>query len=1135
MGELSDKSRETKIQPTYWDAHSFAQNLITEFEHAYQTGDNDTVRDRFYVLAAYFRRTLAILHSSLEHRRERPTEAALENLIVLQRALSTMRRLAPDFAQSTLALEVGVHHRVNRDLVHQILVDARGPLGLRSITRRFNELDLIADARPRAIREALDALIGTGHAVASLDRYSASRLPYIDSDVDHESLSILLGPSLAPRLAASGYEGLSHVLTHRDTFRDAFMAETGFSSHTATLAVAAAAVLSPPASALHPGGRYQHADLSSSAHPRPYQRLLHAVLRAKRYAAQVIEAPSGSGKTLIGMLCIEDWLRTLGPGQSILVLVPTISYQRQWLDELCIKAHGLQMPPSLVFAGTPGELETSRRNSVMPAIIVLTYTAIARSLGQEGTSAVEGLVQFLQKNTVKHVILDEVHKLVADPDSTEARCGLALRQQLNAGQLLSLVGFSATLTPFRRQLAATGLELSYVLQVAELICRGWVAPFAEFGAPFNYSERERELANLIAEYRTALVDYVRRIGAGQLRSWFRSIPLDQRVRLAASLGMYGGRKGSSNLLAARLRQWEAKETYGLNELLLVSVVQLANGWSDRDLLARAGAAELFSPFFRVFERLRVRAHKLMPAGYLADLLVIPHFGEAIGRASEPPWELARKEKFEGRSSVAASFVGTYLGLRTWSRQAGEGRVSVVRSIVAAERATRPVSGTIVFDRPAPLEFEGRQSTPTYRGVGGLFANLLADPSLMPMAALTSAIYLPDDPERRLHEELASWVFQRFVNEEQADSIFHLVMASSRVDRQKYAELRSAFQRLFGDFVSGLDSPEGTTLAAFESQLLRPLRDLIRRADLGATTRSVLNSLSLSHHHLRIFAKTIKGYANIASAFRAAERVEVTQGGGQKVSARIIRVPGGLRRQLLLDLTARILDATEIPVNLIIVSDWARTGWNVISPNVLIDATATRNATAWQQLRGRSMRPALSWSSTAERLLQHLMEIKENDSDPDSKLGAFMSGAPRDEKLLLEEVVGKQSESPGYVSISKDQAAVALMLQRNKVTHVYEMLKAYGSERQIKFTRSTQTWERIDAISSKHQREYSVRPRDGIFTRGTSHAPLVVRSDPRSDSPVAFESSLTEMLRSVDEKVVLGWLRASADPGQTSEI
>ena len=69
-----------------------------------------------------------------------------------------------------------------------------------------------------------------------------------------------------------------------------------------------------------------------------------------------------------------------------------------------------------------------------------------------------------------------------------------------------------------------------------------------------------------------------------------------------------------------------------------------------------------------------------------------------------------------------------------------------------------------------------------------------------------------------------------------------------------------------------------------------------------------------------------------------------------------------------DWTARIVDADDIPVNLVIVSTWARTGWNVLKPNVLIDATATRNVTAWQQLRGRAMRAPQTWTNDCYRLL-----------------------------------------------------------------------------------------------------------------------------------------------------------------------
>ena len=47
-----------------------------------------------------------------------------------------------------------------------------------------------------------------------------------------------------------------------------------------------------------------------------------------------------------------------------------------------------------------------------------------------------------------------------------------------------------------------------------------------------------------------------------------------------------------------------------------------------------------------------------------------------------------------------------------------------------------------------------------------------------------------------------------------------------------------------------------------------------------------------------------------------------------------------------DLLARIVNSDKLPINVVIVSTWARAGWNVYTPNVLIDATATRDTVAW---------------------------------------------------------------------------------------------------------------------------------------------------------------------------------------------
>ncbi len=120
-------------------------------------------------------------------------------------------------------------------------------------------------------------------------------------------------------------------------------------------------------------------------------------------------------------------------------------------------------------------------------------------------------------------------------------------------------------------------------------------------------------------------------------------------------------------------------------------------------------------------------------------------------------------------------------------------------------------------------------------------------------------------------------------------------------------------------------------------------------------KNFVGRLSLRHHHLGKWVETFYDYGMIVSSFLAPHTAELQQVSGMNQKFFVVKMAQGDRKQLMYDLTARIVDAESLPFNMIIVSTWARTGWNVIRPNVLIDATATRNITAWQQLRGRAMR------------------------------------------------------------------------------------------------------------------------------------------------------------------------------------
>jgi len=1104
----------------YWQAQAFADLILEEFNDARRRRDLATVRDRFYVLAAYYRRTLSILHSAFERRSETLAAAALRNLVVLQRVLMAMREVAPHTSYSTIALESDLHRRVNLDIVHRVLRDARGPLRLGTIVRRFNGLTVIGDAREPAIAASLLTLVQTGHAVEKDGSFAATDRPFLDADVDRVDLALLFGQGLARRLRTSGFEGISAVLDQRDEFRETLTAETGFGDETAVLAVAAAEAMAASQAELHGSRRAVHAPLADSTHPRPYQRLLHAILRAHRYAGQVIEAPAGSGKTFVGMLCIEDWLRTMGPGQSIMVLVPTVNYQRQWVSELCVNQAGLRLHPQLVYAGTMAGLAALQKKGAAPTVILVTYAAMGRLVSPVGKGGFDedAAERFLQANNIRHVILDEVHR-VAEAGSGAAAVVQVFRRWLRDGSLSSLIGFSATVAAYERQLSALGLELAVVIPGSELIAQGWVAPFAEFGAPYSYSERESRIAEMLAEYRDLLRAYYTRLGGYRLRSWFAALPRDRCVDVAEALGMYADRLDPRTLIAERLRKWESGEELRMNEAQLVIILQVIRGWSDARLMAEAGAADEASEWLARFSRIREELRALLPPGPALRAASVERFGEL---------DPADEAGLAARHAVASTVTGVYLGLRGWSRQAGEGRVATVRAIIDAENHQRAVSGVIIFERPTTLRWHGERASPGYRGAAGLFAEMLRQRAGVPIAALSNEMYVPDDPTNPLHDVVAEWIFRRVVAGEQGRSLADLLVAAARLNDQESSVFRTAFQPIFDAYVERLRDPVTRTLGAFEGSLLRPLRAHIRAGE-AATAARLLPWLSTDQHHLRSSIRAILDYAWVAHAFRTARSIEIACGDGSIHRARVVPVGSGTRRQRFLDLTARLVDADDLPIDVVIVSSWARTGWNVLTPNVLIDATATRDLTAWQQLRGRAMRPRPGWSDEAQSEVRRLL-----GRDPDEANQAGGSNAPARATSGLEALLlhrdGQPVVSPSPVAETRRVArAISIMLTQNKVTHIYELVRARGSEPQVRYVARSHSWERIEAIAEKHRHQECVRASDGALLAGPEHAPLIVASDPRHDRPDAFQARLEEELAGADERIVRGWITAASKP------
>ncbi|MHA1355005.1 MAG: DEAD/DEAH box helicase, partial [Candidatus Heimdallarchaeota archaeon] len=182
-------------------------------------------------------------------------------------------------------------------------------------------------------------------------------------------------------------------------------------------------------------------DIINSPIPRPYQLEAYYMFKGDNYNASIIDSPTGSGKTLMGMMCIQDWVRTLMPNESILVLVPTQNYQSQWVDSICFNEIGLQISPNFVFSGTVTQLENFiSKTREIPPIIILTYTSLAQILGAKGKKEKE-LRQLINWLGVRGVIFDEAHKVVEQETSATyevaKRSSLDFQEQLNLTRKIS--------------------------------------------------------------------------------------------------------------------------------------------------------------------------------------------------------------------------------------------------------------------------------------------------------------------------------------------------------------------------------------------------------------------------------------------------------------------------------------------------------------------------------------------------------------------------------------------------------------------------------------------------------------------------------------------------------------------------
>jgi superfamily II DNA or RNA helicase len=1129
----------------YWQAQGLIEQQLSRFQAAVERHAIDGQRGSFYRLATYYGRTLHILNSALVHPNDELAQSALHNFMALHRALTYMHRHDREAIPIAMALHRSDQGTFVRDLTMRVLAENRDPVSLEKITERVRHLDMLGKVTEKEVHHHLKELVGLAFVRRSDGHYSRTLRPYTELDLNTHSLRALAGDELYPRLAAAGFEGLTDVDDKAETFRDVFEPLTGLAEpETCRLFIEAVRTLLNTTVAEITV--WHSADLIHSPYPRPYQRAAFSVFQHGGYHAQIIEAPTGSGKTMIGMLCIQDWLRSLQAGQSILVVVPTSNYQQQWTGELCYLPIGLQLTPEIIFAGTPMQLykrviSTGER----PAIVLTTYTALAQfgsPTGKGGFDAAS-IEMFLQGAKIKYVLLDEVHKVVEDIHSVSTQVTRLLLDWVRDGSLHGKIGFSGTAEAYRRRFEELGLSLDYRIPLEELIAAGFVAPFAEFGLPFAYSTRERRIRELLDAYKDRLRDYFILLGPGQLRRLFADIPAAERRRLGHEvLGMYRGRKDWQAALDKRFAQWEASPADNLNitEARLVTILQMARGWSDADLVAHTGAdAEQFKALQEALEAIRQELLTLIYLPKTLDRLRADDFTQTLDagtlRGLPETTPLSRRTD-AAKDLLATTITGLYDGLSEWYMRMGEGRVETIKAIIEAERNVRSVSGKIVFDTGRRIRWKEGVATPGYQGVGGLFAQMLGDPRFTVMAALSSEMYLSYDEADPLTERIAAYIEAKLMHGNSSEAIFGLVTQGLNLSDETRYELHSHFERLISHYMPTLNDIHAARPGDFNRHILKPMRRQVKWLKLPEEVEQrLLARLDRRNINLITLERTFFDYALLARAFRQARVGELEQVSGARQKFFVVPMPGNShRKQLMYDLTARIVDADELPINFIIVSNWARTGWNVIKPNLLIDATATRNVTAWQQLIGRAIRARRTWSNDCYRLLTLLTghHLPLEDDDIDVMDHATDADGTLDESLqaLLLEIAPPDLQAvvadglpPGLSDEDRHRLAMALAQKRNKVTHIYELVKAYGSDIQLEYNRTDKVWRRREAVAAKHAQDISVNPFTGQKGFGDEFTPFIYAEDPRTDPPETLQARLEELLPGCDETIIEGWL------------
>ncbi|NHJ32051.1 MAG: DEAD/DEAH box helicase [Asgard group archaeon] len=930
-----------------------------------------------------------------------------------------------------------------------------------------------------------------------------------------------------------------------------------------------------------------HQDIINSPIPRPYQLEAYYMFKGDHYNASIIDSPTGSGKTLMGMMCIQDFLRTLRKDESILIVVPTQNYQSQWVDSICFNEIGLQISPTFVFSGTITQLENFiTKTREIPPIIILTYTSLAQVLGAK-TKKEKELKMLINWLGIRSVIFDEAHKVVEQESSATYEVTKRIVKLFKGAHIENLIGFSGTAKAYEKAFKRLGLKLIYIVPEKELVLHGFVAPIAELGVTFAYSGREKAIREIHNEIKVNMKQIWSYFGYNNMRREFQKIPMNDRLFICKELlGMYQSYRSEmvTEKLKAKFADWAPSREKGplnLGYANLVQAVQIYNGWSDISIAYNSTHTNAAREIVEETEKLIMRLEQLIRIPSLRKMITSEKYGKRMPRRQT--FYNMRKESKDRRESMkkvrdtmCSTMVGVYKALDTWARtKIGEGRVGTLQSIINAEEDIRDVKGVVIFDRGRTIKVEDESGigSPGFSGVGGSFAQSLGTDIIKynPIAVQSSEMYISynSELERPLQSMMADFIRNEVIVDKLTERLFMELIYELPFQEQLSNFIYLTFKELMTKYAATLKKVFRARYGEFSRKVFQPMGEFIDEMvildeNLAMSVNLLKDRIDDPSVRINNIVLMLFDYAIIARKIEYASKKTLESAQGELLDYYSLPMPSGRQKQLIYDLVSDFLDSEELPIQLVFVSSWARTGWDVRTPDILIDATATRDVTAWQQLRGRAMRALESWTidcyrtisillgkrGSADKIIQRLPpEMQENFLKIQKEFAPKEEFTPPMIELLIKSINDAKIPSEDKVhlrtkinsgNISKFSTTermkliIYLMLSQNKVAHIFEMVKASGSTRQVEYDKRSGIWRRKASIAKKHREEPILPVPGSKRSRGKYIAPLIYSKDPTADTPSEIRSTLSNLLDGLDQDLLDDWVLSLIEESDTQK-